>query len=87
MLKRIIATTALCALTAGAAFAAKQPANVDECLQQSYDLAQSAAKKGLDEAKLADLEKLLTAMEGHCDKEEFDKAHAVSKDISAAIDG
>ncbi len=87
MINRIVLAAAIGALTATAALAQDVPANVDDCLKQAFELAQSAEGKKLSNDKLDKLEALLTKMEGHCDANQFKEAAGVAKDIKAEIGG
>jgi len=84
MMKRLTLALGASALLAGGAFA-ETPTNPDQCLQAAVELAQSAEKKQLADAKLDKIEQLLIKMEDHCDAGRFNDAMAVAKDIETEI--
>lgn len=86
MINRVVLAAAICFVAATSAFAQDPAANVDDCLKQAFDLAQSAEEKNLPDAKLDKLEALLTTMEGHCDKNNFKDAAAVAAEIKMEIE-
>ncbi|CFX34090.1 conserved exported protein of unknown function [Candidatus Filomicrobium marinum] len=86
MIKRIVLAVAAGLLVSSPAFAQDVAANVDDCLKQAFDLAQSAEEKNLPDAKLDKLEELLTTMEGHCDSNKFDEAATVAGQIKTEIE-
>lgn len=61
------------------------PADKDACLQQAFDLASEARKKGLSEAQLADLEPLMEKLEGECDSNNLEDAAKTAGELSAKI--
>lgn len=85
MTTRFFAAAALAALLAGPAAAQTPAASPEECLDQAFELAQEAEKKSLDDAKLDQLEEMLTKMEAHCDGKELAEAATVAKEIRAVI--
>ncbi|MDX2288709.1 MAG: hypothetical protein NW217_07795 [Hyphomicrobiaceae bacterium] len=87
MITRIVLAAAVGALVPIAAFAQDVPANVDDCLKQAFELAQSAEGKKLSNDKLDKLEAMLTKMESHCDTNQFKEAAGVAKDIKTEIGG
>jgi hypothetical protein len=85
MINRVLAVAAVFLATTPA-FAQDPAANVDDCLKQAFELAQSAEEKSLSDAKLDKLEALLTKMEGHCDQNNFKEAATVAAEIKAEIE-
>lgn len=93
MIKRLILAAAASAALTGASFAQDKPAAeapadpaVEACLQQAFDLAQSAEQKKLSDADLDQLEQMLSKMEGHCDAKEAAEAEKVGAEIKAMLD-
>lgn len=92
MIKRLILAAAASAALTGAALAQDKPADapadpaVEACLQQAFDLAQSAEQKKLTDADLDQLEQMLSKMEGHCDAKETAEADKVGSEIKAMLD-
>ncbi len=92
MIKRLILAAAASVALAGASLAQDKPAEsapepaVEACLQQAFDLAQSAEQKKLSDADLDQLEQLLSKMEGHCDANETADADKVGAQIKAMLD-
>lgn len=86
MLNRIILAGAASLLTSGAVLAQDTTSNVDDCLKQTFELAQSAEERNLPDAKLDQLETLLTRMETNCDANRFAEAAADAAEIKQVID-
>lgn len=86
MLIRFVLIGAASLLASTAVLAQDVASNVDDCLKQAFELAQSAEEKNLQDAKLAKLETLLTRMEGHCDSNQFTEAAGVAAEIRNEID-
>lgn len=85
MIRHVIFTAALGLTTVSAAMAAETPKNAEACMQQVYELATSAQKRKLSDAKLNEIEGLLTKMENHCGADELAEAAKVHDAIAAAI--
>lgn len=85
MIARLALAAAAGFLAASPALAQSVAANVDDCLKQAFELAQSAEEKNLPDAKLDKLEALLTQMEGHCDSNKFQEAAGVATQIKTEI--
>lgn len=86
MIRRLVLAIAAGSLAAGSAIAQEVATNVDDCLKQAFELAQSAEEKNLPDAKLDKLEALLTKMEGNCDSNKFAEAATVAAEIKAEIE-
>lgn len=86
MLNRIILAGAASLLTSGAVLAQGTATNVDDCLKQTFELAQSAEERNLPDAKLDQLETLLTRMETNCDANKFAEAAADAAEIRRVIE-
>ncbi|MEO1204828.1 MAG: hypothetical protein AAFV45_00715 [Pseudomonadota bacterium] len=74
-------------LPGGPATAQDAPANVDECLQKSFEAASRAKEKGLSEDAMAALEPILVKLEGECDSGNMAAAGATLKELDAKIEG
>ncbi len=61
-------------------------ASADDCLKNAFEIAQKAEEKKLSNTELDKIEELLTAMEGHCDANQFKEAMVVHGDIKSLID-
>lgn len=86
MINRFVLAVAAGILAATPALAQDAAANVDDCLKQAFELAQSAEEKNLADAKLDKIEALLTKMEGHCDQNNFKEAATVAVEIKTEIE-
>lgn len=86
MLYRIMLAGAAGLLSSGAVLAQNTATNVDDCLKQTFELAQSAEEKNLPDAKLDKLETLLTRMEANCDANKFAEASADAAEIRQVIE-
>jgi dihydroxyacid dehydratase/phosphogluconate dehydratase len=92
MIKRLILAAAASVALAGASFAQDKPAEpamdpaAEACLQQAFDLAQTAEQKKLSDTELDQLEQLLSKMEGHCDAKETAEAEKVGTEIKTMLD-
>lgn len=86
MLDRIILAGAAILLTSTAGLAQNSATNVDDCLKQAFELAQTAEESSLPDAKLEKLEALLTRMEANCDSNKFAEAATDAAEIRQVID-
>jgi len=86
MLNRIILAGAAALLTSASALAQNAAANVDDCLKQAFELAQTAEENNLPDASLDQLEALLTRMEANCDSNNFAEAANDAVEIRQLID-
>lgn len=88
MRHQLIAAGVIAMFGASAAFAQVKVGNtVEECLDASFKLAQSAEKKKLANDTLDKLEELLTKMEGDCAAKKFDDAAKQADTINKEIGG
>lgn len=85
MIHRFIFLAVVSLMTASATFAADRPRNIDDCMQQVFELANSAQKKRLSDAKLNQVERLLTKMENYCSANALAQAARMQDEIVAAI--
>jgi hypothetical protein len=85
MIDRLIFLTVVSLMTAGTTHAADRPLNIDDCMQQVFELANSAQNKKLSDAKLNQIESLLTKMENYCSANELAKAARMHDEILATI--
>ncbi|MCH9808879.1 MAG: hypothetical protein K0U74_14215 [Alphaproteobacteria bacterium] len=85
MIKHLMIAAAFGVATAGTAFAADAPKDPQDCMKQAFELAKSAQSKKLSEAKLGEVEELLTKMEDQCDAGDMAKAAEAKAELSKAL--
>jgi hypothetical protein len=86
MLRRIVLASAMSALFAGGTLA-NAPANVEECMNSTLDLAEAAEeKKLLGGEQVGKAEELLLKMGEHCEANQFTDAMALAQEVKAMIE-
>ena len=85
MINRPTIFSALTFVLAGTAFATDVPKDTKSCMNSAFTLAKSAQGKKLSDAKLDEIEALMTKMENHCTSQKFADATKVGEEITAAI--
>ena len=85
MIDRPAIVSVLTLALAGTAFATDVPKNTKSCMDIAFTLAKSAQGKKLSDAKLDEIEALMTKMEDHCTSQQFADATKVGEEITAAI--
>ena len=85
MINRLAIVGALGFALTGPALAADAPKDTRSCMDSVFALAKSAQGKKLSDAKLNDIEGLMTKMEDHCISKKFSEAAKVGQQIAAAI--
>ncbi len=85
MINRLAIVGALSLALAGTAFAADAPKDTRSCMDSVFSLAKSAQGKKLSDAKLTEIEALMTKMEDHCTSQKFADAAKVGEQITSAI--
>ena len=58
----------------------------EDCLKHAFELADKIEGKELTEAQFEKLDEMLSAMESHCENNQFADAASVANDISTAIE-
>ena len=58
----------------------------EDCLKHAFELADKIEGKELTEAQFDKLDEMLSAMESHCENNQFADAASVANDISPAIE-
>lgn len=86
MINRLAIVGALGFALAEAALAADAPKDTRSCMDSVFALAKTAQGKKLSDAKLNDIEGLMTTMEDHCIAKKFAEAAKVGQEITAALD-
>lgn len=85
MINRLAIVGAVGFALAGTALAADAPKNTRSCMDSVFALAKTAHGKKLSDAKLKDIEGLMTTMEDRCVSKKFAEAAKVGQEITAAI--